>query len=349
VRPAPRPARFTTTGIRPALVRALTHILSWRVGSLAFRSLHRYLSINGTQRALVLAAQAFSTLIPLLIVVSTLFSAQGGLQVADDVIARFRLSGNSAEAVRTLFAQPPGSTQNITVGSAVLLVISGLSLARTIQRTYESAWQLPARGLRGAFGGVAALILLLTQVLLLSLLAQFLRAVPAGSFLILVLRAAAASALWLALQYLLLGGRVAWRRLLPGGIACGVGQQAVAAVSTLWIPAVIEQNATRYGTIGVSFALLSWLVVISVVLVLAAVLSVELGGGPPLPSNAAVGPLRAIAGLLGAQNTATDLEQGENGRPGPEKGPPVPRPAGPPEGAESAGQGGPGGSGVPNS
>ena len=41
----------------------------------------------------------------------------------------------------------------------LLLVLSGLSLARTMQRTYEAAWQLAPRGLRGTAGGVAALTL----------------------------------------------------------------------------------------------------------------------------------------------------------------------------------------------
>ena len=103
----------------------------------------------------------------------------------------------------------------------LLLVISGLSFARTMQRTYETAWQLPPRGLRGSMGGVAALALLLTQILLLSLVAGFLRSVPAGSVLEFVVRACAASGVWLALQYLLLGGRVPWRRLVPGAIVAG--------------------------------------------------------------------------------------------------------------------------------
>ena len=158
-------------------------------------------------------------------------------------------------------------------------------------------------------GGVAALALLLTQILLLSLVAGFLRSVPAGSALELVVRACAASGVWLALQYLLLGRRIPWRRLVPGAIVAGCGQQGVAAVSTLWIPIVVRNNATRYGAIGVSFALLSWLVLISIVLVAAAAVSVELGGGPPLPRPAAGSELKlfgTLARLLGADEVPTE-------------------------------------------
>lgn len=276
--------------------------------ALVLRSLQRYVAIDGTQRGLVLAGQAFSALIPMLIVVSTLVSSSGGLQLADSISRRFHLSGNADDAVHTLFAQPAGATSTITAGSVILLVVSGLSFARTLQRTYEAAWQLPPRGLRGTLGGVAALALLLTQILLLSLLGGFLRTVPAGSALEFVLRAAASCALWLALQHLLLGGRVPWHRLLPGAITAGLGQQGVAALSTLWVPTVVENNASRYGAIGVSFALLSWLVLISLVLVAAAALSVELGGGPPLPraEGQGGGPLKMLARLLGADDVPPD-------------------------------------------
>jgi membrane protein len=284
--------------------------LSWRAGSLALRTMHRFLSINGTERSLVIAAQAFSALIPLLIVVSTLVSSSGGPRIANTLVTRFRLGGNAADAVRQLFAQPPGAAQSITAGSALLLVLSGLGLARTVQRTYESAWQFSPRGLRGAFGGLAALALLLTQILLLSLLVSFLRSVPATSVVTPVVRAMLSSLLWLALQYLFLGGRVRWRRLLPGAVAAGVGQQLVAEVSTLWIPHVVEQNASRYGAIGVSFALLSWLVLIAFVLVVAAALSAELGGcpPPPLPAHASrSAALHTLAGLLGADDASSPV------------------------------------------
>jgi membrane protein len=288
------------------LTRRVARLVAERpLVAVALRSLQRYLAIDGTQRSLVLAGQAFSALIPLLIVLSTILSSNGGEQLAQRINARFRLSGNGADAVRTLFDQPAGAAQTVTVGSALLLIISGLSCARTMQRTYEVAWRLPPRGVRGTLGGAGALVLLLTQILLLSLLAGFLRQAPAGSVLEFLVRATASSALWLALQHLFLGGRVTWRRLLPGAITAGVGQQGVAALSTLWIPGVIQSNASRYGAIGVSFALLSWLVLISVVLVAAAVVSVELGGGPALPPPApghAHGLFSTLAGLLGADD-----------------------------------------------
>jgi uncharacterized BrkB/YihY/UPF0761 family membrane protein len=46
------------------------------------------------------------------------------------------------------------------------------------------------------------------------------------------------------------------------------------------MPRLIEENATRYGIIGITFALLTWLIVVSFLVVVSAVLSAEMGGGP---------------------------------------------------------------------
>ena len=135
------------------------------------RCLRRYVAIRGTDRALVIGGQCFTAIVPLLIVVVTLTSSAGGETIAANINSRFHLTGSAAEAVETLFGRPPGAQSAITVGSVILLIASGLSLSRSLQRTYEAAWGLPPRGLRGTVHGLAALAILLSQIMLLSLLA----------------------------------------------------------------------------------------------------------------------------------------------------------------------------------
>jgi membrane protein len=241
------------------------------------RCVRRYVAIQGTLLGLVISGHAFTAFIPLLIVIASLIPGQDEGGVGDGVIQRFHLSGDSAEAVRTLFARPPDSGGALALGGILLLIFSSLSLARSLQRAYEAAWQLPP-GVRGTLNGAAALSVLLTQLLLLSLLASVLRGIPAGSAITFVVRAGLAVGLWLLLQHLLLGGRVRWQLLLPGAIAAAVGQQAISLFSAFWMPNLIERNADRYGVIGVTFALLSWLTLLGIMLVAAAVIGAELGG-----------------------------------------------------------------------
>jgi membrane protein len=248
--------------------------------SLPVRCLRRFGAINGRDRALVMGGQAFTTLIPLLIVVAAVGSTKGPTALADRLAARFHVTGASAQAIRTLFERPPGATGSITIAGVVVLLFSLLSLTRSIQRTYEAAWRLPAMGVRGTLNGMTAIGLLIASFIVLSLLVGVLRSLPAASVFSFVLRVATNTAVWLVLQSLLLSRRVRIRRLLPGALAIGAGSAVLSLYSALWMPRLIENNAGRYGIIGITFALLTWLILVCFCVVVAAVLSAELGGAP---------------------------------------------------------------------
>ena len=102
-----------------------------------------------------------------------------------------------------------------------------------------------------------------------------------------VVRLAMAVLLWWPVQRLLLGGRANWRQLLPGAVVLGAGQVGVMAVSGVYLQWVIEDQAGRYGLIGVAFVLVSWLIVLGLLVVLGAVLSAEMAHDPPRLHRAA--------------------------------------------------------------
>jgi membrane protein len=277
--PAPR-----QPGIHKRLIRTGTErgadLVARAEPWLPVRCLRRFAAINGRDRALVLGGQAFTTLIPLLIVVAAAASRQGPTALADRLATRFHVTGASAQAIRTLFERPPGATGTITIAGAVVMLFSLLSLTRYMQRTYEAAWHLPAIGVRGTLNGMTATGLFIASFLVLALLLGLLRNAPAGSVLAFLLRIVANTAVWLLLQSLLLSRRIPIRRLLPGAIVIAVGSAILSLYSALWMPRVIENNATRYGIIGITFALLTWLIVVGLCLVAAAVISAESGGAP---------------------------------------------------------------------
>jgi membrane protein len=246
-------------------------------GWLVVRCLRRVVAISGRERAFVLAGQAFTTVIPLLIIVSAATRQNGSDFIAERFNSRFRLTGAPAQALRTLFERPPGATGAITVVGLALLLFSLISLTRSLQRTFEAAWGLPPAGMRGTLHGLTGMGLLLASVLMLSVLVALIRPLPAGVMVAPALRTLAAAATWLLLQDLLLSRRVTWRRLVPGALVAGVGQTLVSMYSSAWMPRLIAHNADRYGVIGVTFAMLSWLIVIGFALVLFAAVAAELG------------------------------------------------------------------------
>jgi len=64
------------------------------------------------------------------------------------VVSAFGLSGSAAAALTDVVDPGRGAltpAQPLTVVSAVLLLVSVLGFARTLQRTHLAAWDLPAR------------------------------------------------------------------------------------------------------------------------------------------------------------------------------------------------------------
>src|ERR1035438_3362060 len=95
------------------------------------------------ERAMGFAALAILTLIPLLIVVAATNSARhhglGGW-----VVYGMGLTGSPADAVRRLFSAPARVLGTTSVFSAVVLSVSGVAFAGSVQAGYERIWGLPA-------------------------------------------------------------------------------------------------------------------------------------------------------------------------------------------------------------
>ena len=223
-----------------------------------------FVNLQGFDRAVALGGQAFTALIPLLIVYAAATSKASGRDFADQIIRVFHLSGNSAESVQQAFA-PPGSVESqVTVIGVLLLVFSALSFTRALQRLYQLTWNQPSLGMRAAKWG---LIWLLLIVLVLTLRPVVLTGVHDVARVLLSI--AISAVLWLVTPYVLLGRRLGWRRLVATGLLTGFGMTALSLAGAIWMPRSVSASAAQFGGIGVAFALLSWLVGGGFVLVVA--------------------------------------------------------------------------------
>jgi membrane protein len=214
-------------------------------------------------RSLALGAQAFCALIPLVIVLEGVRPGQES--IGADVIDRFDLRGDAADVVQEAFTAAGGET-TVTVFSVVLLVVSVLSFTRRLQRLYEQTWEFEPRGLRGTGSGLIWLGCFAAYVSLHPALDEL---VPRRSGVVLSL--AGAFAIGLFTPYLLLGRRLHWRRLVLQGALTAAGLAGLGIWSAIYMPRAIESSAEAYGSIGVAFAMLSWLWGLGLVLVAAAV------------------------------------------------------------------------------
>ncbi|WP_433158324.1 YhjD/YihY/BrkB family envelope integrity protein [Kribbella sp. CA-247076] len=245
--------------------------------SILWRIVVAALEIRLYDRALTIAGKAFIALVPLLIVLATLLSTSDSQAIGNWLIGKFELSGASADAVRQLFGRPPSATGGLTVLSVLTVLVSASSFARSIQRTYEMAWKLPATGRRRTIAGIQGAVVLLVILAALAYVASLADNLPGGRLVTLTGQLVAAVPAWWLASRLLLSRRVAWHLLLPGATISAVAQVAVSAVGSTYVPYLIERNTDRYGVIGVAIALISWLVILALVIVASAVVGAQLG------------------------------------------------------------------------
>ncbi|HSR24916.1 MAG TPA: phage holin family protein [Candidatus Eisenbacteria bacterium] len=244
------------------------------------RCLRAFFDFEGIDRALVLAAQAFTALIPLLILVSTLAPSGSRGRIASALTGQAGLQGRAAESVSALFSRPAGTTASLSVVSFVLVFVSGTSFTRRMQRMYQQAWGQPPLGVRGSIHAALGLAALLLEIVLLSALRTLVKALPLDRVLLLPFSLAAGLVLWTSIPWLLLDRRVHWRRLLPAGALAAAATSLYGIATSVYMPRLIERYSARYGLFGVTIAMLGWLLCIAAVLVAATVVGVELDRAP---------------------------------------------------------------------
>ena len=256
-------------------------------------AVRRFIAISGYDRALALAAQSFVAVVPLVLVVAAWAPHDLRDRAGRWLVAGLGLDDATAATVRELVARPPDAAEPVTVVGLVLLVVSVLGFARSLQRTVEAAWDLPRSGLRGYGAGLLAAAVFVGDVVALVFLAELVSPLSSNVAAVTGVRAVAGTLVWWPVLRLLVGGRVGWRDLLPGAVVAGVGQAVVMALASLILRPVLTSQAHRFGAIGVAFAIVTALTVLGVLMVVGAVLGPVVAGrraGPPPPLDAAQEP-----------------------------------------------------------
>lgn len=210
-------------------------------------------------RAMGFAALGLVTLAPLLIVVAAAapFQERGfALWVVDGM----SLSGHPADAVQGLFTAPPKVLSATSAFSVLLLALFGVSFGGSVQTGYEKVWHLPPGQWHTAWRRV---------VWLAALTAYLFAEAESGAVLrdgwLQSLARVALTVLFGVLffwwgQWLLLGGRVPWRALLPGAVATMLGLVGLRGFSYLVFSPLIVSNAVTYGAVGTVLVVQSWLI-----------------------------------------------------------------------------------------
>ncbi|WP_242427140.1 MULTISPECIES: YhjD/YihY/BrkB family envelope integrity protein [unclassified Streptomyces] len=269
-----------------------------------------------------LAAQAFLAAVPLLFAVAA-FAPHG---VRDQLLASLRaifgLSGPSDQELQRVLDSTAGGTLRDTSGAVgvVLALVSATSFSRAMARVCERAWQLPKSKTRiAAWRWLVWLLALLMVVLLQGPVRD---GFGAGGWVGFPLYFLVSAGVWLWTQHLLLAKRVAWLPLLPGALLAAAATTALGLTAPLYVPNALNRALEAYGSLGLVFTLLSWLIVMCAALTFAFTIGAVLAREPTLSRY-----LGTEAGLASGPEAGPGSGPGAGTGAGPDPGPgPVPVP-----------------------
>jgi membrane protein len=235
--------------------------------------IERIVEMEGIDRAVVLGAQAFTALFPLLIVYASATSPGGESSFAERLIDRFDISGSSADSLRQAFA-PQEPDSGVKALSVVLVIVSALAFTRAMQRLYERAWRIKALGMRATGWGLLWLACVVVFASVRNVVDGELQGLPDVA-----VSLALSTLLWIGSPFVLLARRVPWRRLLPGALLTAAAMLVFSGAIVVGAPRTFGTAAAEYGLIGVAFAIVGWLVGAAMVIMASAALGAVVAEG----------------------------------------------------------------------
>ena len=181
------------------------------------------------------------------------------------------LNKQAAADVSHLFASAAVTSSAVTgTASVVFFVLGGIAAATALQQLYERIFKLESRGMKDIGRRLIWLALLIGGALLGGWAGPALRN-AAGPVLLAIAAVAAITAFWWLTLWILLGGRISWRRLFPSACATGVCYVGMVGVFSVFFSSTVISENEEYGPIGMIFALMTYLIAIGVVIILGAV------------------------------------------------------------------------------
>lgn len=236
----------------------------------------RFTTINGAALSAYVALTAFVAVFPiaLLLIAALGFVSSASADLPQRVVDSLGLSGDAAHLVTNAFATAERSRRSATVAGTVGFVITATALGGALAMAFNAAWGVPNRRLvpgrvrrllwlAGTFVLVVAAFAATTAI---SVLPWYLA--PPGIVVGIILN----SVLWLWASASLPNRDIERRLLLPTAILAGIAFEALKVAGALVVPRLVASSSELYGTLGVVFAMLVWLLVFGRIAVYVSVL-----------------------------------------------------------------------------
>jgi membrane protein len=234
-------------------------------GSPADALWHRLNSVDFLNQGMVFASTLLLCAFPFLIVADALAGRSMGRALG----RRLGLDRQAAGDVGHLFISSHAALASVTGVAWVFLVLSGYSVASSLQGLYQRIFGLDGRVTRDAPRALIWLVLLVAWLYGSAFVGPPVRA--SGPVVFAVVGLSLFTLFWWFTMWLLLAGRIPWRRLLPCAVATGLFWLGMEAFFAVTFSGTVTSDDRSYGQIGTVFALMTYLIAIGVVVILGAV------------------------------------------------------------------------------
>lgn len=229
---------------------------------LAIRIVKALAAGNISDRSMTLAAQAFTSILPVLLLLTTM----PGSGALDRIIAMFGLSQGLG---------PADSTDNYAsfgVIGALMILISATSMARALDRMYVGVWSVQSAGIRGWWRWVLVIAVLALATLGQAMVVVDFNETDGRIVLSLVQTFAIWACAWTAIPRILTRRQLGRADLWWLGAASGAGITAFVVVTEIGYARVFSTARHQFGALGVVFASIGWLFVFTAIVVVVTLL-----------------------------------------------------------------------------
>ena len=255
------------------LQRPVTRLLDRWPGRIVLQGTAGLVRIEVFDRAMTIAAQFFTSVLPILILLAAWEANSDRLEDAIDL---------PQESRSVIEGAVQGGDAAFGILGTLFVLASATSLSRALTRAFATIWFLPRprSSLRSAWRWLAVVLVLALSLVVARTASQTLGPLPPRELWPRVLTASLDVVVACFVPWALLAGAVRMRLILPGAVLFAALMLTVRPATQAWLPRALETSADRYGSIGVAFTYLTWLYIASWVFLATAVVGQVVASDP---------------------------------------------------------------------
>jgi membrane protein len=199
-------------------------------------------------------------------------SAYSSHRIQDDIAQHLGLSAQGARIIEGLFRSSVSSFNLAIFVSLLLSFLGTVAVARSVEVIYERAFERPPIARGDSWVRCMVWVAVVAAVVIGDgAFGKTLRDGPAGPLVVSVVELAGFTLFFWWSVHFLLGARESWRAVLPAAVATAVFWVGLGVFAAFYFSSTIVADSKTYGTIGVTFTLVTWFIAMGAVVTLGAV------------------------------------------------------------------------------